>query len=218
MKNFALFILLSSLLFLSSCGGSNTQDYYFQLKDFKQGKVYVYESGKNGEKDYWLIKSQPNKGILTTKAYDSDFSMYNEFVEQYDDDGSKLIKYVDYWKEDGMPMGGIQYDIKQNGVINWSSSESAEFILSNEHVLINKSRNYQSETTVNVLGKEVEALVFEDIYKSSNSDQEYTTIRYYAKDYGLVRIEYGKESNLDPLNLVEIIDMKTWEELKALNK
>ena len=210
MKNINILILLCLVFFLASCGSHKTKEYYFQIDNFEQGKVYVYESEKSGRKDYWLMESQPEKGILITKAHNSDFFLYNEFIEQYDDNGSRLIEYIDYWEEDGVEMGGIQYDVVQNGVMDWSLSGPINFVLTNEGEKIEKSREYKYETTIDVLGKELEAMVFEDIYKSSNSDQEYSSIRYYAKGIGLVRLEYGEESNMGPMNLVEIIDKETW--------
>ena len=219
MKNLLIYLGLG--LVFASCG-LETKEYYFDLNDFKEGKVYVLACEESPEyTQYWEMKSDGDQ--LSTIVYESGMKKTSEMVEKYGDTGAELVSlkfYDPYFSE------GVEEDCEvfQKEVMNWSVKDAAfHYSVRFSGVLgvegeMQRARTYLTRAHIDVLGEKYEVLSFRDVVTYSESPEVFTSMKYYAKGLGIVAMDFEDNGEQKVLLLKEILTMEDWEALKATHE
>lgn len=203
----------------------NLSVYYFDLEDFKETKVYVFQNDNDpGDKYYWEMTADLKNRTLTSNAYDNMFFMNNQFVEQYGKEGTKLLKYVNYRKgKNGVETSDcaiISDDVFKWDVSNAFSYSFIEQFPGEAPVTITKTRRPLTLAKILVMGEEVMCYQLDDMYTTNIPGEEDAgnNIAYYGKDMGVIKTDhvYQDEEGYHIVSycLSKILTKAEWDSLR----
>ena len=197
--------------------------YYYNIKDLKKPKIYLYKCPQDQKRSqYWKVSSNLKNKTLVTEAFNMDFIQFERFEEKYDSLGSKLIDYI--MINDGSVKTTIA---EENNVYLWKSSKEYAYQVKynspNGIIQFTKTRKFLRKDSLLILGGMKEVLVFKGdylFYNTSNKETfSYSQYSYYAKDIGFVKYERTiPTDNYDyeyvNLELEAVFSKKEWKKLK----
>ena len=169
---------------------NNAEDYYFNLSDFEEPKIYFYYNQADPENSqYWKLSSNIEDSTLVTEAYTIDFDQFEFFKEKYDSTGSKVVEYVMINGSDS-----LFCFIDDSDVYRWSPKESITYIVKYPGAFYDdgytKTREFGSVDSMDVLGNKREVMRFQDEYFFYEAGQVvFSRMQqsFYAKRVGMVR-------------------------------
>ena len=196
--------------FFFSCqpdnGQRNITDYYFPLKELKDGKVYEYQSIGN-EHDppmYWYYKSMKHEGneYLLGTGYDAEF-LPDQFIrEEKVSNGMMLVDFSTYEKADSVSEKvQVQAEIMAGNVFPFFVKQPANVLLTSlswappgeggTKINLVRNRQYDSDTTILFKNKKMPAVKFNTIELVEHDNEgrlplEFRGMEIYAKGIGLV--------------------------------
>lgn len=216
MKNAIFFIMISS--WLMSCG-LQTEDYYFNLEDFKEAKVYKLVCAENpGYTTYLELQSDPETQTLTTITYGSDRLIKSRQVEKFTNDGAELVSFTGYYIAEGKEITD-ENTILENQVMLWSVSNAPfSYKIQSQNPMMDggtaeRQRSYVNNGHVDVMGEKYKVLIFKDAYHYNHDSAIYINHMYYAEGLGLVMVDFEREGVLFTLKLEEILSLEEWKQL-----
>lgn len=224
MKQFGAFFLPMLFMFLANAeliaqenAFESAKDYYFQLEDFVEPKIYVFSNAQYPELgQYWRISSIPDSNLLITEAFLLDFRQFESFKEQYDSTGSKVVEYITIESTDS-----IYSEVKEDEVFRWNSDEEYRYILREKRSGLyrgyQKMRKFQALNQMEILGEEVDVLRFKDTYIFQYGlIQTFRQQSFYSKEYGLVRYVRFNENTQESTTYIlsEILTEEEWMQLQ----
>jgi hypothetical protein len=194
--------LLTIFGFIIAVIGCNKQDvdlkeFYFQMKDFSESKTYVFVDQSSPDdvinfKMYYKIIDSDT--IFTSETFNADEKLIEVFVEKIDASKSTMSDYcmVNY-NSQGIPVQQFANIIETEVYSYSSNSYPLTWKLkmeegNNEHFVIKKRSIQEVDGKVNVLGKLMDCIVFNDEYliEDNYGLTKFHQESYYAKGLGLV--------------------------------
>jgi len=232
-------ILCFTALCLAACNRSdkkNIRDFYFPLKQLKEGTVYAYESLQNDsliDTTYWYYRSFiSDSAIFLTGTYYGSFPEPQQFVrEEMVRNGMLLNDMYLYVSDSTGKQQPVPTTILSGSVFPFEVSDSGGVFLykvqfafptnSTDTITLIKNRRYLGDTTYTVQNELAQAVVFDlrELIESGNSQQGYVEPRYggkeiYAKGKGLVYSEKQVNAELKLANrLVFTCTMEALEDI-----
>ncbi|MBC3846597.1 hypothetical protein H8K90_09420 [Winogradskyella echinorum] len=213
-KNILLVVLVFS--FSSFTTEKNFKDYYYQIANKVEIKIYKYIDKNNPSRhEYWKVTTNPNLNKIITESYTTDFRLYNYFEEELKSDGAELIRYEDFEKDSKEEIINIVGKVIDKDVFKWKDTNSYKYSVKynnpnygNAH--FTKERIKNSFENIYVRGKEYSTLMFKDKYiiklLDANQQYEYYQFTYYAKGVGMVEYQrYLPDGTVVELELAEFI-------------
>jgi|TARA_B100000809_G_C14905878_1_gene447952 hypothetical protein len=224
MKKLVQILTFTLLLILSGCS-STIKEYYFNIDDFTNGKVYKYECKNDpGKTQYWKLTSNLKEGTLITEAFDNEFNQYEFFKEKITNSGSELLEFTSIIRDDnGNVFEAIQKPIEID-VFKWETATPYKYFVETidpdfGKVTFEKERSYIGKEDINVLGKSYKVIKLKGKYRTeviaSDQTYEYTQVSYYAEELGLVKmIKEMPNGENETLELTEILSNDTWNKMQ----
>ena len=198
----------------------NAADYYFNLGNFIEPKIYYYYNQAGPQRSqYWKLSSIPDSKILITESYSSEFEPAEIFKEQFDSIGSKVIECTML-----IGLDPVVSTIGSADIYHWTPKEqiaySINFSTSYYDGGYTKVREFGSVDSMEIMGNRLEVLRFQDGY-TFYMDGEETFSRmqqsFYAKGIGMVRFLRFDEVNKtnETFILKAIYSEEEWNELQT---
>lgn len=216
MKNVLFFIMISGLLM--SCG-LQTREYYFNLEDFKEAKVYKLVCEENPDYNTYLeLKSDPGAQTLTTITYGSDKVIKSKQIEQFTGEGTELVSFTGYYRVEGEEIID-ENTVLENQVMLWSVSNAPfSYKIQSQNPMMDggtaeRQRSYVNNGHVDIMGEKYKVLIFKDEYHYNYDSAIYVNHMYYAEGLGLVMVDFERGGVLYTLRLEEVLTLKEWEQL-----
>lgn len=204
---------------VSSVENSTYKDYYFQLEEFVEPKIYLFYTTTNPHfSQYWKISAVPDSHFLITEAYSVDFRKLEFFKEKYDSVGSKVVEYLVFHKADT-----TVYTIGASEVYRWKSLEAYTYDVFDTSPANKKSyskvRKFASLDTIEVLRYRSEVMRFKDDYIFYfDGEKVFSRVQqsFYSKEYGLVRfLRFDEKFRTNETYILrEILDEEQWLDLQ----
>lgn len=220
MKN--LLLILVTTIVLASCG-LDTREFYFKLEDFEERKVYKLTCKEDSTRTiYAEMFSDPSTQLLTTINYDYQLNKTIEFVEKYNDEGAELITYRRFYEVNGEIFEN-EFEVLETDVMLWSVKDKPfsyrvkSSPASGYEGEINNARTYIARAHIDAMGEKYEVLNFKDVISFSDSPEVFVSNRYYARDLGIVAIDYEEFGTHYVLILEDILSGEEWDDLLALS-
>lgn len=217
MKN--LLILFGLGIYLSSCG-FKTQEYYFDLAQFQETKVYHFACEEDSTYDlYWELQSNLDDQTLSTIVYDYEFHKSSKMIERFDDEGARLISFVvysDHFEEESAD----SYQIIEGDVMLWSiTNEPMVVRMVSSGALdfegeLKRERSYIDRAHIDVLDGKYEVIGFRDELSYSKSSLVLVNNMFYAEGLGLVAIESEEEGATYVRTLKSILTESEFKKIK----
>ncbi len=193
-------------------GKKGLRDFYFPLKQLKEGMVYAYESARNDslrDTTYWYYRSIRNDtGIFLTGTYYGSLPSPQQFVREEMVRNGMLTSEVFLYTTDSLgKQQPVPVEIISGSAFPFEVSDSGSGIFlykirfafpANplDTITLIKNRRYLSDTTFTFENETNKAVAFElrELVESGNRQQGYVEPRYggkeiYAKGIGLVYSE-----------------------------
>lgn len=232
LENSVLRAIKNYCAFEIDCFNSNTINtidqadlYYYDLTDFQQPKVFVYNSLiDSNHSQYWEVSANAKRHTLTTKVFNMHHELLENRTEKLDSFGSKLTHYQTNGKV--AKMDTLE---AKNNVYLWKSAEKYayefHFKTANGTIDHSKSRTFLRKDSIVVMGKMSAVLLYKDEYSSYNSKSKektsYTQYVYFAEGIGNVQTEASvsnkeKENEVIYLQLDAILTKKEWRKQKRV--
>ncbi|MEM7572844.1 MAG: hypothetical protein AAF433_08085 [Bacteroidota bacterium] len=228
---FFLFIFLISC-FACSDARRDIRDYYYPIRTMTDGKVYVYQDPDqpNRAPNYWyyLGIDQDSALYLSSTAYLPDFEPGQQVTEQIFNEGVVLKQLAIAFPDSVGQLSMVNAEVEAGNAFPFylEADERPAYVvkLSFEDELtqgnrqnITFNRQYQRDTTVEVMGESYDALVFKLVAEFYIEEAGLGGIQpglsgyeIYAEGLGLVETQRKTESGTVILNdrLVEVISME----------
>lgn len=197
----------------------NARDYYFNLADFEEPKIYYYYNQDDPElSQYWKLSSDRDSNFLITEVYGTNFEQFEYFKEQYDSIRSKVVEYT---MINGLD--SVFSTIGSTDVYHWVPKEpiaySIRYSTSYYNGSYTKKREFGSVDSMEIMGNTLEVLRFQDEY-TFYMDGEVTFSRmqqsFYAKEIGMVRFLRFDEVNKTNATYIlkAIYTEQEWEQVQ----
>jgi hypothetical protein len=237
MKRFfnRLIVVLICVSFLTSCGKTSLQDYYFPLKSLReQPKVYEYQlsTADTNVTIYWYYQTivQGDSINFVGTYYNSDFQIMQMFREEQVVNGMKLKDLAFYGtnsegksvKMSAIVEGGAVFPFEVSddksvfvNVIRYSDPKD-----STQLTTLTRNRRFVKKTNYTYKGKDLDAVQLNMKEEQSEHDAQrgglthvYEVEEIYARNIGLVytkrTLEAGKFFE------TKLVDMLTMQDLEA---
>lgn len=216
---YLLFFFLASLLMISC--GIDTREFYFDLEDFKERKVYKLTCEQDDNFTlYWEISSDPSAKTLTTIEYDNQLNMTSEMVEKFGDSGAELVSFTGYfWDDNEMLVNTCK--VMESDVMLWNvTDDKFSYVVQSEHPYLNaevmeRKRSFITQAVIQVYGEDHNVLIFKDEFSYSGNPKPFVNRKYYAKGKGIVMMDFEIEGVLFTLQLEEVISGEEWDEMRS---
>ncbi len=197
------------VLFFSACEPGESmrdiRDYYFPMRELKEGLVYEYRAVNNDSLApyYWYYRSmQTDSGVyLTGMYYEYDF-MPKQFVQEaWVSNGMLLDTLFLYYTDTLDRQQPLAIEIEAGNLFAFRAGPESGVLLYKVKwedpykpgvwTTLIKNRQYVSDTTWQWQGKKVDAVVFHlkelfAIDEEGTFEQEYDGMEIYAKGIGLI--------------------------------
>ena len=225
MKNKLLLILvlLSSTFCLAQ---KNLKDYYYQISDKIETKVYKYvDKNDSTNIEYWQVTTIPGTNEIKTISYDSEFNVYNTFDETINENGAELTGYSDFEEYEKGKRTEIKATVVDKDVFKWTDNDvytySVKYFNKYGRFEFKKKRINVGFEKIEVNGKEYFAAKFRDDYLIHAIDykveQRFYQDAYYVKNIGMIKYirKIPIQHETIELELSQILTEKEFENLKA---
>ena len=209
-----------TLLFISCSKQESIKDYYFDLEDYSEAKVYVFQDDKGqAETYYWKVYSDLEDNLLITEAYSQDFEIVEYFVERYNEDGSELVDYKTFMNGEAVDAEVIHKDVFQ-WIPNGEFRYGMNFFDESGKTKFVKTRSYLGKEMTEYKGQKVEAVKFRGDYRFENDQYEepleYWQYTYYTKDKAIIKYERFFDDGTTYIQEVSrILTAAEWAELSG---
>jgi hypothetical protein len=207
-------ILLFTLLVSCDSGPRDVRNFYFPVRDLaEKGMVYIYNNtgslpGAEQEFAYYLGVDQDTALYLSITQYDGNFSPRQQTRQEIENDGA-YVRDLLLLQSDSSGMAiptstELLYDrafpfyLEEGGNLKASGYRLRFVSPANEATTtyVSLNRSFRGDTTINVLGKDYPALVFDLAGEVSERDTElgdispqFSGYEIYAKGLGMVQYE-----------------------------
>ena len=201
--------LLFSLIFFGSCefegGYRDIRDFYFPLRELKEGLVYEYRSVNNDSLApyYWFYRTMPaDSGMyLTGMNYGYDFVPTQFVQEEWVSNGMLLDTLFLYYSDTTGRQLPLEVEIEAGNLFSFKAGPESGVLLYRVRwrdpyqpdvwTTVIKNRQFVRDTTWIWEGKPREAVVFHlkelfSIEDGGSLEQTYDGMEIYAKGLGLV--------------------------------
>lgn len=215
MKNIILFIVALSF---ASCG-LNTRSHYFDLEDFTNGKVYVFECEEDQNFNMFLeMTSNLNDQTLTTTTYGANKIKSSVMVEKFTGQGSEMVSLYYVSQINGEEKVEVEGKVLQKDVMLWSvTNKPFEYSVKMERSgeigeTLTSTRSYVNRAHIDVMGEKYEVYMFKDVITYDAYPDVYLYNEYYAEGLGLVAMDFIEGDETKVLKLVDILTLEEWKE------
>ena len=169
---------------------NSAKDYYFNLDNFEEPKIYFYYNQADPTlSQYCKLSSVPDSNFFITEAYTTNFEQFEFFKEEYDSIGSKVIEYTIINGSDS-----LFSTIGASDVYHWIPNESITYSVNYPttfyHGGYTKVREFASVDSMEILGNKLEVIRFKDEYTFyGHGEVRFSRMQqsFYAKEIGMVR-------------------------------
>lgn len=226
------YLFLACTLLIISCesGPRDLRDYYFPVRELTTGKVYVYQDSEQPNKapSYWYyLGNEIDEGLyLSATAYTPLFEPYQQLTERIYNDGVVLQQISLDFPDSTRASRMVEAEILAGNVFPFYLEESNPAYVTDLRFdipqppggrqLVTFNRQYLKDTSLQILGKEREAIVFKMIAEYYVEDDvqgglpsQVEGYEIYAYGLGLVETHRETSSGIVLVNekLVEQITM-----------
>ena len=169
---------------------NSAKDYYFNLDNFEEPKIYFYYNQADPTlSHYCKLSSVPDSNFFITEAYTTNFEQFEFFKEEYDSIGSKVIEYTIINGSDS-----LFSTIGASDVYHWIPNESITYSVKYPTTFYDggytKVREFASVDSMEILGNKLEVIRFKDEYTFyGHGEVRFSRMQqsFYAKEIGMVR-------------------------------
>ena len=202
------FILLFLILLIYSCSEDNSKDirdYYFPLKQLKEGMVYEYEAIQPDSlsPQYWYYRTimQDGQVFLTGTMYEADFVPRQLVKEELVENGMLLDDLFIYYSDSTNKQQSYDIQIVAGNAFPFQVSLPSGIFLYNIHwedpirqttTTLIKNRRYLGDTTLTMAGRQFDDCIafgvkeLVEVESEGVLAQEFEGVEIYAKGTGLV--------------------------------
>jgi len=199
---------LTILLLFTACHRENSrrgiEDFYFPLRELKDGKVYEYRSVGNANDPpmYWHYQTEEKDGslYLLASAYDPAFSPDQFAREERVGNGMLLSQFYTYDKDSTGTKQEVKASIEEANVFPFTVLDTPGVLLSTIRweplnqpgsITLIRNRQFDGDTTFTFGGKTLPAVKFNVLELIDNNTQGHLELEYpaeeiYAKGVGLI--------------------------------
>lgn len=207
-------LLLMPLFFCCGSSPRDIRDYYFPARDLAQkGMVYIYDNtgslpGAEQEYAYYLGVDQDTALYLSITQYDGSFSPRQQTRQEVENDGA-YVRDLMLLQSDSTGVAiptetellyARAFPFYLNDPEDTApSGYRLRFVKPSDEgrtTYVSLNRSFRGDTTINVMGKEYPALVFDLAGEVSERDTElgdispqFSGFEIYAKGLGMVQYE-----------------------------
>ena len=183
----------------------NIRDYYFPLKQLKEGLVYEYQAiaPDSLAPYYWFYRSiiEEDRVFLTGTYYEVDLIPKQFTQEELVENGMLLDTLILYYTDSTDRQQPIKVDIVAGNLFPFQVSLPSGVFLYNVHwqepddptttTTLIKNRRYLGDTTFVFQNKTYDCVVFDvkelvEVNQEGALEQQFSGIEFYAKGVGLV--------------------------------
>lgn len=197
-----------ALLFIVSCNGSkgsvrNVESFYFPLNQLSEGKIYEYHSTGN-ESDppiYWHYKSEKigESEYLTGTSYGPAMTPDQYVKEEKVANGMLLQDFITFEKDENGKAQPVKANVVNPNVFSFGVKKHGSVVVTtikwtaldgSAHYTFVRNRQFETDTTVNFNGKNIQAVKFNIIELIDQEEQGHLELEYggteiYARGIGL---------------------------------
>ena len=199
--------------------------YYYPINDTNEIKIYKYVDPTESESPtYWKTTTDVKNNTILTESYNSNFKLFNSFLEKINKEETNLLKYVDY--EDGTNETIIEINatVKKNKVYASDKKVEYSYAVAYENIYgkmyLEKKRQFIGFEEITVQGKKYSVAKFKDEYLVNAIEQNdkfvFFQISYYAKGIGMIK-SVRTFSDMEQ-NILELEKILTEDEFKKLKR
>ena len=227
----AILPLIVSLILLTSCdpGKIKLSDYYFPVKDLKEGKVYIYKSINDSIPPSLWYYHGINKGsdlLLESQSFDLTGNINQHAFEKKVNSGMLLQSNTIYLPDSLGQMKKISVEILQKNMFPFSVTDTNGLFIYNvkwsvkpgTHNEVTRNRRFLGFEEHDYKGKPVKCAKFElkeliEDYNEGYLEYKLNGFEYYGKNIGLIYYEKVVNNNLRiAYQLQDILTVKAFEE------
>lgn len=226
------YIIIGILLISLNCCAQNKQnkllEYYYQLDEYRHGKVFKYTDPNDGEHtEYWQVVTDAKSSRIITKSFSGDFRLYNIFKEEVTSDGAYLIDYVDFEENEEGETKEIRAKVSDKEVYLNTANKEYQYLVfyTNRYgkFKFQKKRKFVDFETIKVNGVMYKTAKFNDQYliKGLDLDEKYECKQetYYARGLGMIKyVRKLPAGATQILELEEIMSLEKFMKLKNNTK
>ena len=228
MKTKSCFLFL--LLFASkSFCQKNLKNFYYQIGDKKEVKIYKYIDRNNPEYIfYWEVILNPEDHSITTNSYDSDLVKGDSFYETLNRRGTALREYSVFEKNMFGFLRERKAKVSDDKVYQWDIKKKKPYqykvIYTDKfgETSLRKSRVFEGIDTIQIKDATHVVAKFRDDYqfKLLDGDDSYgfTQMSYYAEGIGMIKYRRYIPDAIMDIELETVLTRDEFEKLKKDKK